>query len=69
MAIIDKVKNKRVTPNVTYDVGADANNVTYDSTETYQDGSVGKELSTLKEDLSDWGISVVDGAINVTFTV
>jgi len=69
MAIIDHVKNKRVTPNVTYDVGADANNVTYDPTDTYQDGSVGKELSTLKEDLSELGLSVVNGAINVTYTV
>ena len=46
----------------------DAGDVGFDSTETYQSGTVGAELSDLSRQLSDLGLSVVDGKLNITYT-
>lgn len=68
-AVVDHVINNRVSPPTDTPIGASADNITYDPTGTYQAGSVGKEISELKENLSELGLSVVNGAINVTYTV
>ena len=69
MAVIDKIKNERVTPNVTYDIGASAENVAYSESTTYSAGSVGKAVTDLKEDLSQLGLTVVNGKICCTYLV
>lgn len=45
-----------------------AGNVSYNEEETYQDGTIGKEVSALKEDLTQLGLSVVDGKLCATYT-
>ena len=45
-----------------------AGDVGYDNSETYQSGTVGYEVSELSRQLSDLGLSVVDGKLNITYT-
>lgn len=49
------------------DGASDAGNVSYDETATYQSGTVGAELQHQSRQLNDSGLSVVDGAICVTY--
>ena len=54
------------------DVGAlenwDAGDVPYDSTETYDDNTVGAGLNDLKSQIDELGLSVVSGKLCVTYT-
>ncbi len=68
-AVVDHVINNRVSPPTDTPIGASAENVTYSEETTYSSGSVGSAISGLKENLSELGLSVVNGAINVTYTV
>lgn len=47
---------------------ATAGDVSYNRETTYQAGTVGAELTALKEDLTQLGLSVVDGKLCATYT-
>jgi len=47
---------------------ATAGDVTYSDQATYSDGTVGKELTTQKSEITALGLSVVDGALCQTYT-
>lgn len=50
------------------DIPDDAGDIGYDATETYESGTVGGGLNDLSRQLSDLGLSVVNGKLNMTYT-